>query len=89
MDFAPKAFRDIRITTACKVEKALLDTDCLGNISVELLKSHTEVLPMLRMSTYPPIARDRLIGLAKVSKSLVETASSVSKNKERNAKFLS
>ncbi len=89
MEFAPKAFRDTRIMTACRVEKALIDTDYLGDISVKLLKSHPEVLPMLRMSTYPPIARDRLIGLAKVSKSLVETASSVSKNKERNTKFLS
>lgn len=72
MEFAPIAFRDTRITTACRVKKALIDTDYLGNISVELLKSHPEVLPMLRMSTCPPIARDRLIGLAGVSKSLVE-----------------
>lgn len=72
MEFAPKAFRDTRVTTASSVERALIDTRYLENISVELLKSHPEVLPILRMSTCPPIARDRLVGLAGVSKSLVE-----------------
>lgn len=72
MEFAPKAFRDTRVTTANSVERALIDTRYLENISVELLKSHPEVLPILRMSTCPPIARDRLVGLAGVSKSLVE-----------------
>ncbi|MCM1232521.1 MAG: XamI family restriction endonuclease [Butyrivibrio sp.] len=72
MEFAPKAFRDTRMTTVSRVEKALIDTNYLKNISVELLKSHPEVLPILRMSTCPPIARDRLVGLAGISKSLVE-----------------
>ena len=30
MEFAPKAFRDTRITTACRVEKALIDTTIQG-----------------------------------------------------------
>ena len=72
MEFAPKAFRETRVTTASSVERALIETNYLENISVELLKSHPEVLPILRMSTCPPIARDRLIGLAGVTKSLVE-----------------
>lgn len=72
MEFAPKAFRDTRVTTANSVERALIDTNYLEKISVELLKKHPEVLPILRMSTCPPIARDRLVGLAGVSKSLVE-----------------
>ena len=72
MEFAPKAFRDTRITTANSVERALVDTKYLRDISVDLLKNHPEVLPILRMSTCPPIARDRLIGLAGVTKSLVE-----------------
>ena len=29
MEFAPKAFRDTRIMTACRVEKSLIDTDYL------------------------------------------------------------
>jgi len=72
MEFAPKAFRDTHITTANSVERALVDTKYLRDISVDLLKNHPEVLPILRMSTCPPIARDCLIGLAGVTKSLVE-----------------
>ena len=72
MEFAPRAFRETRVKTANSVEHALVDTNYLRNISVELLKNHPEVLPMLRMATCPPIARDRLVGLAGVTKSLVE-----------------
>jgi hypothetical protein len=72
MEFAPKAFRETRLGTAIRVEQALEATANLTRISSELLKEHPEVLQILRMSTCPPIARDRLIGLAGVSKSLVE-----------------
>lgn len=72
MEFAPKTFRETRVVTANKVRCALADTSYLQNISVELLKNHPEVLSILRMSTCPPIARDRLVGLAGVTKSLVE-----------------
>lgn len=72
MDFAPRAFRESRLLTARSVEKALKETNYLNDISPEMLQNHPEVLPILRMSTCPPIARDRLIGLAGVSKSLVQ-----------------
>ena len=72
MEFAPKAFRNTRGATAAKVESALKNTNYLRDISVEMLNDHPEVLPILRMSTCPPIARDRLVGLAGVTKSLVE-----------------
>ena len=71
MDFAPKAFRETRISTAMSVEEALKETNYLNDISPSILQRHPEVLPILRMSTCPPIARDRLVGLAGVSKSLV------------------
>lgn len=71
MEFAPKAFRETRVSTAKSVELALQKTEYLRNISVAVLEKYPEVLPILRMSTCPPIARDRLIGLAGVSKSLV------------------
>lgn len=73
MQFAPKAFRETRIKTAEQVEFALHSTANLTNVTPELLKEHPRVLPMLRMSTCPPIARDRLIGLAGISKNLVES----------------
>ncbi len=72
MDFAPKAFRETRISTAKSVEQALKETNHLNNVSPAILQKHPEVLPILRMSTCPPIARDRLVGLAGVSKSLVQ-----------------
>lgn len=72
MNFAPQTFRDERIRSSKQVEDALKSTDNLRNITPELLKKHPEVLPMLRMATCPPIARDRLIGLAGVSKNLVK-----------------
>ena len=68
MDFAPKAFREIRVSTAKSVEQALQETNYLNNVSPAILIEHPEVLPILRMSTCPPIARDRLVGLAGVSK---------------------
>jgi len=73
MKFAPKAFRETRSSTATRVEQALDATENLTVLSSELLKERPEVLPILRMSTCPPIARDRLIGLAGVSKTLVES----------------
>ena len=72
MDFAPKAFRETRVSTAKNVEEALKETNYLNSISPAILQRHPEVLPILRMSTCPPIARDRLIGLAGVSKNLVQ-----------------
>ncbi len=71
MDFAPTTFRRTRVETTKAVELALKATRNLTDISPELLMAQPAVLPMLRMSTCPPIARDRLIGLAGVSKTLV------------------
>jgi len=44
----------------------------LRGITAGVLLQHPDALEMFRMSTAPPIARDRLVGLAQVSKSLVE-----------------
>lgn len=78
MDFAPAAFRRTRVSTTKAVELALKATKNLTDISPELLTTQPSVLPMLRMSTCPPIARDRLIGLAGVSKTLVQSMESES-----------
>jgi len=72
MNFAPKAFRDTRIETTVQVEEALEQTENLTNIKPEILQRYPSVLPMLRMTTCPPIARDRLIGLAGISPNLVK-----------------
>lgn len=73
MRFAPKAYRDTRVRTTSEVEKALVQSRELRAITPEVLRAHPAVVPTLRMSTAPPIARDRLVGLAGVKKSLVES----------------
>ena len=69
--FAPEAYRATRVQTTKDVEKTLKATNNLRDIGVALLKTEPNVLPTLRMSTCPPLAVDRLIGLAGVSKNLV------------------
>ena len=71
LKFAPDAYRTTRIQTTEDVEKTLKATNNLRNVGVRLLKTNPAVLPTLRMSTCPPLAVDRLIGLAGVSKNLV------------------
>ena len=73
MTFAPQAFRDTRVATTKDVEQALQWTENLTNIHTETLLNHPSILPMLRMTTCPPIARDRLIGLAGLSPNLVKS----------------
>src|ERR1043166_3558906 len=63
--FAPKAYRETRVKTTQQVATALKQTDNLTNISPSILSENPSVLPILRMATAPPIARDRLIGLAR------------------------
>jgi len=72
MDFAPKAFRDTRIEATKDVEAALANTGNLTDIRPGILKKWPGVLPTLRMSTCPPLAVDRLIGLAGVAPNLVK-----------------
>ena len=76
MQFAPAAYRETRRKTVSEVAHALMLTNDLASISPEIIKSHPGIVQVLRMSTCPPLARDRLVGLADTSKSLVETLES-------------
>lgn len=71
MKFAPKAYRDTRKKTIESVEQGLTLTKDLSSITPEVIKANPGILPMLRMSTCPPLARDRLIGLADSTKNFV------------------
>ncbi|HEV3004364.1 MAG TPA: XamI family restriction endonuclease [Pirellulales bacterium] len=66
MKSAPAAFRASRQEATQAVVKALLDTNDLADFGAEALKRAPGVLPILRMATCPPLARDRLVGLAGV-----------------------
>jgi XamI restriction endonuclease len=70
--FAPDAFRKTRIKTTEEVRRAFLVTANLTMIAPEILRQHPELLPVLRMSTCPPLALDRLIGLSGVPSGLVK-----------------
>lgn len=72
MDFAPQAFRDTRIKVTEVVASTLKATNNLKTLQPEILRQNPGILPTLRMCTCPPIARDRLIGLANVAKSVVD-----------------
>lgn len=72
LKFAPQAFRTTRIQTTKDVEAALRTTGNMTNIQPATLRRHPEILPTLRMSTCPPLAVDRLIGLGSISPHLVK-----------------
>lgn len=72
MKFAPKAFRETRIQTTKDVVATLHSTGNLTDIQPQTIRKHPEILPTLRMSTCPPLAVDRLIGLSGISTNLVK-----------------
>ncbi|MGO9811761.1 MAG: XamI family restriction endonuclease [Isosphaeraceae bacterium] len=71
MLFAPKAYRDSRAVATVQVEEGIRLTNDLTALTPTVLRQHPGVLQVLRMATCPPLARDRLIGLACASKNLV------------------
>lgn len=71
MEFAPLAFRSTRVKTTEHVKSALLATRDLRNLDAATLRANPSALPTLRMCTAPPLAVDRLVGLASASKSLI------------------
>jgi len=72
INFAPQAFRETRVKVTEAVASTLQATNNLKNLQPQILQQNPSILPTLRMCTCPPIARDRLIGLAGVSKSVVD-----------------
>ena len=71
MQFAPVAFRSTRVKTTGYVKAALFATRELRNLDASTLRANPIALQTLRMCTAPPLAVDRLIGLASVNKSLI------------------
>lgn len=69
---APAAFRATRLETTRRVIDALIATDDLRKLSPDVLKTHPAALSVLRMCAAPPLAVDRLAGLAKVKRQLVQ-----------------
>lgn len=70
--FAPETYRTQRKVTTAAVLDAFGKTKNLADIAPSVLHDSPGLLPILRMVTAPPLARDRLMGLAHVGKSLIE-----------------
>lgn len=71
LKFAPETYREQRAETTEKVEDTLKLTQDLRDVSPDTLKANPSVISILRMSTAPPLARDRLVGLSGARKTLV------------------
>lgn len=72
LNFAPETYINARKEAIAKVESAFQKTECFNSLSIGMLKNTPEAITILRLSTTPPLARDRLIGLADVSGNLIE-----------------
>lgn len=72
LNFAPEAYIKARKDAIDKVESAFRKTECFNSLSIDMLKNAPESITILRLSTTPPLARDRLVGLAGISKNLIE-----------------
>src|SRR4030043_420433 len=71
LSVAPNTYREERVKATKHVQDMPPRTKHLRNLTPDELRSHPAILFALRMATAPPIARDRLVGLAGISKSLV------------------
>ena len=71
MEFAPEAFRSARDETSGSVTEALAATSDLRNLSANALNAHPASLKTLRLSSAPPLAADRLSGLAGVPRNMI------------------
>ncbi len=68
---APAIYRKSRTAASKPVSDVFDCTESLKNVTPEVLYAHPQSLPVLRMATCPPIARDRLVGLSQVPRNFV------------------
>lgn len=72
LNFAPQTYMAERRKATAVVEKTFKATVDLTQMTSEALFSEPSLLHVLRMLTAPPIARDRLSGLASLPKTTIE-----------------
>ncbi|HHY54851.1 MAG TPA: XamI family restriction endonuclease [Chloroflexi bacterium] len=71
--YAPETYRSQRSIRIAQVQDALDKLQNLRDLSPQVLYDSPGLLSVLCMTTAPPLARDRLMGLSYVSKSLIES----------------
>lgn len=73
---APGAYRATRETVVNDVEALFEATDNMRTITPDVILRNPQIIATLRMATAPPLARDRLIGLAYSTKPLMSSLES-------------
>jgi hypothetical protein len=71
METAPQAYTQARPAVEREVRQAFRATADLTSITPAVLRENPGILPVLRSCTAPPIARDRLMGLARTTKTVI------------------
>lgn len=84
LEFAPKAFRDARAATMEEVIDAMFKTNDLLRFGPTVLYKYPSILKTFRLATAPPLAVDRLVGLADTKPSLIRTLEDNRKPKRMN-----
>ena len=72
LNFAPPSFRAAREEAIRKVERAFRLTKNGRQLDATTLLAHPQVLAVARQLTCPPLARDRLSGLSRVSSAFLK-----------------
>lgn len=72
LEFAPQAYRKTKSETVDQVRRAFEGTRNLRSVTPASLREHPKILQTLRMIMAPPLAQDRLAGLAGVSDNLID-----------------
>lgn len=70
--FAPPSFRAARADAAKRVSEAFRLTNDCRSLDVDTVLRRPDLLSVARQLTCPPVARDRLAGLAKVPRTFVQ-----------------
>lgn len=73
LNYAPSTYREERKVAQKRVDALLKASDNLKKVSVDYLKAHPDALSILRLSTAPPLARDRMTGLSHAKPSLIDS----------------
>ena len=71
--YAPPTFRKVREQAVASVNRALSEVKSLCDLNDEILLENPALLTILRQMTCPPLARDRLAGLAQVAPSVIKS----------------
>lgn len=71
--YAPPTFRKVREKAIASVNEALAQIGSMCDLDDDVLIESPSVLSILRQMTCPPLARERLAGLARVSPAVVKS----------------